>query len=268
MYMGYWISWNWRETLLQNKEKQTRMILSLQCVASSTVLIWLNKSMNDLVLSLRGIESMYSLHWSRGETEAGGQGVSCPALPCHGVPDVLFSAEKALLSGINQVCWASWRLCTSWMPVLFSWQICFPYGGQTQVFFFLFPTSTNVLIAHWPPESSTSVREGNLLQCSPKGTSKEQLSWRDWINGIWIITARTVHACELGAPADRLCVSVCVRERTLSMCSTRSLNQGWAEIHKHELYHCRLMVFRIKAERVFIWNPLGPQIFLGLGYLE
>lgn len=40
--------------------------------------------------------------------------------------------------------------------------------AKLRFFFFLFPTSTNVLIAHWPPESSTSVREGTSCNVPPR----------------------------------------------------------------------------------------------------
>ena len=58
------------------------------------------------------------------------------------------------------------------------------------------------------PRDSHINKRGDLMECSPKGTSKEQLSWWDGINGIWVITAWTVHAYELGVPADCVCTRV------------------------------------------------------------
>lgn len=112
------------------------------------------------------------------------------------------------------------------------------------------------------PRDSHINKRGDLLECSPKGTSKEQLSWWDWINGIWVITALTVRVCERGY-RQIVCAHACM----LSMCLTRGFDQGWAEIHvildswsaqlRQEEFCC-----------CFFLNPLGSQIFLGLGDLE
>ena len=84
--------------------------------------------------------------------------------------------------------------------------------SEPRVFFFfsssfLHPQHMSLLLTG--PQRAPHHKRGDLLECSPKGTSKEQLSWWDWINGIRIITARIVHACELAALAVCVCVCVC-----------------------------------------------------------
>ena len=166
------------------------------------------------------------------------------AWPCHGVPAVLVSTEGALLSGMNQVCCASWRLCTSWMSVLFSWS---PSSGF-YFYFFLFPIPTHALIAHWPPETPTSIREGTSWNVPPREHQRSNCP-----GGMGLM------ASELLQP--ELCMPmswgyrqiVCAHECTLNMCLTRGFDQGWAEIHQQASCHFRFMVCTIKTGRVLFF---------------
>lgn len=149
---------------------------------------------------------MYSLHWSRGNLrQRTGRILPGPAMG-------------------SQLCWSQQRgpSCLAWTKSVVLLEgfappecLCSFHGRSVSlmepepsfVFFFLFPPNTCPHCSLAPRDSHINKR-GDLLECSPKGTSKEQLSWWDWINGIWIITARTVHACELGVPTDRVCTRV------------------------------------------------------------
>lgn len=103
--------------------------------------------------------------------------------PCGWVPAALLSAGKALLlghsPGLLSILGALHLLgvCALFMSDLSpSWSLS--PGG------FLFPNPNTCPHCSLTPREIHISRSGDLLECSPKGTSKEQLSCWDWINGI------------------------------------------------------------------------------------
>ena len=141
--------------------------------------------MNDLVLSLRGIESMYSLHGSRGETEAEGQG-GYLALPCPAMGSQMSCSLQRRPSCL--------ALTKSVGPLegfapperlrSFHGRSVSLMEPKLRFFFFSLPHLNKCPHCSLAPREFHIHKRGDLLQCPPKGTSKEQLSWRDWINGI------------------------------------------------------------------------------------
>lgn len=154
---------------------------------------------------LGGIESMYSLHYSRGNLR---QRTGCilPGL-----------AMGPSCLGLNRGCPLVWHepslLCfLKALHLLNACSFCgrsvFLMEPEPRFLFFSPPHPNTCPHCSLAPRDTHINKRGDLLECSPKGTLKEQLSCWDWINGIWIITARTVHACELRVPADCVCTRV------------------------------------------------------------
>ena len=115
-------------------------------------------------------------------------------------------------------------------------------------FFFSPPTPTHALIAHWPPETPTSIREGTSWNVPPREHQRNNCP-----AGIGLMASELLQP-ELCTPVSwGYRQIVCAQECTLSMCLTRGFDQGWAEIHQQASYHLRLMVCTIKTGRVFFY---------------
>ena len=137
-------------------------------------------------------------------------------------------------------------------------------------FFFLFPPPpTHALIAHWPPEIPTSIREGTSWNVPPREHQRNNCP-----GGIGLMASELLQP-ELCTPVSGgypqiVCAHGCI----LNMCLTRGFDQGGAEIHQQASCHFKFMVCTIKTGRVVFFllllflNPLGSHIFLGLGDLE
>ena len=181
--------------------------------------------------------------WGRG------QGVSCLALPwgpsCPGLNrgGPLVWHEPSLLCFLKAL--HLLNVCALFMADLSPlWS---PSSGF-YFYFFLFPIPTHALIAHWPPETPTSIREGTSWNVPPREHQRSNCP-----GGMGLM------ASELLQP--ELCMPmswgyrqiVCAHECTLNMCLTRGFDQGWAEIHQQASCHFRFMVCTIKTGRVLFF---------------
>ena len=210
---------------------------------------------------------MYSLHWWRGN---------------------LRQRTERILPGPamgSQLCWSQQRgpSCLAWAKSVVLLEgfappecLCSFHGRSVSLmepepsFFFLFPPPpTHALIAHWPPEIPTSIREGTSWNVPPREHQRNNCP-----GGIGLMASELLQP-ELCTPVSGgypqiVCAHGCI----LNMCLTRGFDQGGAEIHQQASCHFKFMVCTIKTGRVVFFllllflNPLGSHIFLGLGDLE